>query len=436
MNQEAAATEQQARKNLSAASRAACEPASWYTLRQTLARFAANGFFILLLATADAQPPYPTEAGSQRPGGETSGSFAPITTEPQAHSPAPIVTYESPPATGSFYGESGAAPIGAPSVPVAAGPQAAAEPDHSQTWQSYPAPGSVAPAATPAFIGQGPTDPSTTEPGNPKSLLPPGTRDGVFQKVKFTGTWMPQLENDSLGWTDLRTEVVFGLPFFTRETPLVITPSYEAHFLDRPIGIDLPPRLHDAAIDFHHFRRVGDHWIIDASVTPGVYADDYSFDSSDAIRVSGRGLAIYEPSPQWRWIMGVAYLDGAGWDVVPVAGVAYSPNDDTKYELVFPRPQIAWRLPSSPVPGIDERWFYIGAEFGSGIWAIEHVNGSPDVLVSRDYRILMGLERKIIGGLSRRIEIGYVFGRQIELDSTPGEINLDDTFMVRTGLVY
>ena len=36
----------------------------------------------------------------------------------------------------------------------------------------------------------------------------------------------------NLGWTDLRTEVVTALPFFTRENPIIITPSYELHFLE------------------------------------------------------------------------------------------------------------------------------------------------------------------------------------------------------------
>ena len=100
------------------------------------------------------------------------------------------------------------------------------------------------------------------------------------------------MEDDGLGWTDLRGEVVFGLPFFTRETPIVITPSYEAHFLNRPAGLDLPSRLHDLAIDFHHFRRIGNHWIADFAITPGLYADDHSLDTNEAFRINGRAVAV------------------------------------------------------------------------------------------------------------------------------------------------
>jgi hypothetical protein len=248
---------------------------------------------------------------------------------------------------------------------------------------------------------------------------------------------LPQLEDDSLGWTDLRTEVVTALPFFTRENPIIITPSYEVHFVESPEGIDLPPRLNDAAIDFHIFRVYANRWIADFAVTPGLYADDHSFDSDEALRVNGRALAIYAPTLETKWVLGVTYVDG-GWNkVVPVAGVVYEPTDDVSYELVFPRPRVAWRLPNSPVPGKDEYWAYVLAEFQNLAWAFEQSDGSPDVLASRDYRLIFGLERKIYFGVSSRIEVGYVFNRDIKVASISGDdISIDDTFLLRAGITY
>lgn len=327
--------------------------------------------------------------------------------------------------------------------PVPLSPAPPADPTTGQVWQAYPAPDTPSPVGVPpgglvpppSFSTQAPIYPATPAAGAGKSLLPAGTRSGVFQKANFLATWMPQLDSDSLGWTDLRTDVVFGLPFFTRETPIVITPAYEVHVLDRPDGFDLPPRLHDLSIDFHHFRRIGENWIADFAITPGLYADDHSFDSSDAFRVNGRALAIYESSPAWKWILGVTYIDGGWAKVVPIAGVNYEPNDDVEYQLVFPNPKISWRLPNSPDPGRDEYWAYVEADFGNSIWAFEQSDGTPDVLASRDYRLILGLQHKIVGGLSSRAEIGYVFNREIKLAST-GETDLDDTFLLRVGLTY
>jgi Domain of unknown function (DUF6268) len=265
---------------------------------------------------------------------------------------------------------------------------------------------------------------------------PPDARDGIFQKAKFTATWIPQLDDDSLGWTDLRSEIVFGLPFFTRAAPILITPSYELHFLDRPAALDLPLRLHDLAIDFSHFRRVTNDWFVNVAVTPGYYADDHSFDSDDALRINGRALAIYDPTPEWKWVIGATYVHGGWAKIVPVAGFIYEPNDDVTYEVVFPRPRVAWRLPNTPVPGKDEYWFYILGEFANSIWAFEQNDGTPDVFASRDFRLILGLERKIIGGLSHRVEAGYVFNREIKLASDGDEIDLDDSFLLRAGIVY
>jgi hypothetical protein len=270
-----------------------------------------------------------------------------------------------------------------------------------------------------------------------ESLTPPDARNGFFQKAKFTAAWLPQLEEDGLGWTDLRTEVVTALPFFTRENPIIITPSYELHFVESPEGIELPPRLHDAAIDFHIFRVYANQWIFDFAVAPGLYADDHSFDSDEALRVNGRALAIYAPTLETKWVLGVTYVDGGWSKVVPVAGVVFEPTDDVSYELVFPRPRVAWRLPQSPVPGRDEYWAYVLAEFQNAAWAFEQDDGTADVLASRDYRLILGLERKIVHGVSSRVEVGYVFNRDIKVASISGDdISVDDTFLIRAGIAY
>jgi len=323
---------------------------------------------------------------------------------------------------------------------VALPPQPGGDGNVGQIWQTYPGPGG--PASGPAAIGLPATiisEPGYPVPSNaagPPSLLPPGTRNGVFQKAKFTATWLPQLDDDSLGWTDLKTEVVFGLPFFTRETPIVITPTYEAHFLDRPDGFDLPSRLHDLSIDFHHFRRVGERWIADFALTPGLYADDHSLDSNDAFRLNGRAVAVYEPNVMWKWLLGVTYVNGAWNKIVPVFGFVYEPSDAVEYEIVFPAPRAAWRLPNSPAPGQDEYWVYIAGEFSSSIWAFEQSDGMDDIFAYRDIRAILGIEHKVIGGLSSRAEIGYVFDRQMKLASGPGDIDLDGTVLLRVGLVY
>jgi hypothetical protein len=179
------------------------------------------------------------------------------------------------------------------------------------------------------------------------------------------------------------------------------------------------------------------HWIADFALTPGLYADDDSFDSSEALRINGRALGIYAPTIDLKWVLGVTYLDGGWSKVVPVAGVMYTPTDDVEYQLVFPTPRVAWRLASSPIPGQDERWVYVGLEYGNAAWAIQQPSGAEDVLASRDYRLILGFERRLCGGIWNRFEVGYVFNRDIKVASISGnDISQDNTFLLRAGISY
>jgi hypothetical protein len=363
----------------------------------------------------------------------------------------------APPTWGGY-----ALPSQVPYQPTLEGPPVAAGPmESSQAWQAYP----NAPAGAPVFAPPGtvpmgappdavyldgappgvthelppgePLYPGTTEPSLRQSLTPPDARDGFFQKVRLTADVVPQFAYDNLGWTDLGAELVTALPFFTRENPIIITPSYELHILDRPIGFDLPPTLHDAAIDFHIFRVFGNHWITDFAVQPGLYADDHSFGSSNALRFTGRALAIYAPTIDVKYVLGVTYIDGGWSKIVPVAGVIYKPNDDTEYQFVFPTPRISWRLPWTNIPGKDERWMYLSVEYANQAWAFKQSDGDSDVLAYRDYRVILGIERKIVGGLSHKLEIGYVFNRDMKIASISGnDISMDNSLIARVGVSY
>ena len=310
-------------------------------------------------------------------------------------------------------------------------------PAASEPWQIYPV---QSPATTPVVTIPEPGGVAFPQPdvspSGMKPWFPPGGRQGVFQKVKFTGDYLPRFSDDSLGMSDLELDVVFGLPFLTVQTPLLVTPFYAVHFMDGPDSPDVPPRLHDAAVTFQNIRPLNDRWLAMLDLTLGQYADDASFDSSEAFRITGGGAGIYRSSDQWKWVLGAEYVNRASTQILPVAGFIYTPNDDAEYNLVFPVPKISWRLPWSDAPGSDERWVYVGGEFGGGAWAVRRTDGSDDRLDITDWRVFLGYERRIIGGLSRRVELGYVFSRKLEYQSNGDQIDLGDTLMVRGGLTY
>ncbi|HEX6962410.1 MAG TPA: DUF6268 family outer membrane beta-barrel protein [Lacipirellula sp.] len=272
----------------------------------------------------------------------------------------------------------------------------------------------------------------------PQGQLPPGARDGVFQKIYLNGSWLPVIEDepDALGFAEFDTGVVLGFPFTRRDTPLLVTPQFGMHFLENADALDIPSTLYDAAVEFRHLRKLGGGpWAMDAAATVGYYSD-FDQGSSEALRITGRGIAVYETSPQAKWLLGVAYLNRAGASVLPIFGAILEPTPNTKFEAIFPRPRFMWRTASSQ-PGVDEGWIFFGGEFGGGVWSVTRPStGDLDLINYSDWRLLAGYERKITGGLSTRYETGYVFNRELEYDSATPDASLDDTIFVRAGVMY
>ncbi|MEX0937953.1 MAG: DUF6268 family outer membrane beta-barrel protein [Pirellulales bacterium] len=284
------------------------------------------------------------------------------------------------------------------------------------------------------------TLPIYVESYQPPPSSSPAGRDGVFQHVDFAGTWLAGSGPGELGMSDLELSALFGFPFPARESPLLVTPRFGIHYFDGPVSsgspssADLPPQVYDASLQFRHLRDFAGPWAMDIAVQPGVYSD-FEDAGSDALRITGHGLAIYEWSPATKLVLGVAYLDREDVAVLPAGGILWIPHDAVRFELVAPRPRIAWRVDSFTQPH-EMWWAYVAGEFGGGEWEVQRAAGDRDVATLRDYRAILGLERQVTGGLSTRMEVGYVFGRDLEYRSGRGDFAPDDTILLRVGARY
>ena len=111
----------------------------------------------------------------------------------------------------------------------------------------------------------------------------------------------------------------------------------------------------------------------------------------------------------------------------------WTPSDAIKLELVAPRPRIARRITYA---GDVEDWLYLAGEFGGGTWAIRRASGVDDLVTYRDWRIVLGIERKALHALDARLEVGYVFARQIEFAGPTADLTPGDTLMLRSVVTY
>jgi hypothetical protein len=273
-----------------------------------------------------------------------------------------------------------------------------------------------------------------TPPKNPD--LPPDARDGMFQKLIFTSAYLDSGDSRGLGITEMDLRTILALPIPSRKAPLLITPGFGTYFLDWPHSPDLPSQLYDSYVQFRWMCRWNPSLATDFAITPGVYSD-FEQDSDEAIRLPGHGAVLWTWTPEWQALLGCAHLDRLENNILPIGGLIWTPNEDVKYEMVFPKPKLAHRVRwLGACTEEDQDWLYLAGEFGGSMWAVRRADGSTDRMDYSDWRLLLGFEHKAIGRLDYRFEVGYVFSRRFLYDSSPVEYEPDDTFMVRIGATY
>lgn len=264
------------------------------------------------------------------------------------------------------------------------------------------------------------TPPTTPALNQPTTTAAVGWKSIKASLTEVFGT------SDSLGITslDLRGTLEFG-----RLPGVFVTPQFGWHVLAGPSATDLPSQLYDMSMDFSMYRPVGEKWLLNAALTPSLFTDGDNL-SGDAIRFLGRAMAYYTASPTLQWAGGIVYLDRTDLPVLPAFGAICTPRDDVRFELLFPKPRLAWRQWFN---GVEEQWVYVTGELGGQSWGVVRASGADDIATYRDLRLVLGLERKQTEGQSWFVEGGYVFGREVEYESNIGGADLSATAFLRVG---
>lgn len=255
-------------------------------------------------------------------------------------------------------------------------------------------------------------------------------KSGFFQKLSFTETWLDRAGPSTYGVHEMETFLTVALPAPTTDHPLLITPYMNMRLLDGPNTPDLPARLYETYVDFMWVPKFSERLIGILAVAPAEYSDF----KANGFRMTGKGLLRFDIFPdQLQLLAGVLYLNRDDIRLLPAGGLTWTPSPDMKYELIFPRPKFAHRIAFSD----DwEDWLYLAGEFGGNSFTIKRANGLEDTVTLRDWRAMLGLERKLNGGAGFRLEIGYVFSRSIEYASATPDAHPASTVMIRLGITF
>lgn len=248
----------------------------------------------------------------------------------------------------------------------------------------------------------------------------------VIPPNHFAASWLASGGAYGFGTFDLDYNRTWYLPIGVERPPVAITPGLGMHFWSGPRDLDLPARVYDLYLDVSWRPIDHENGGFAFGVTPGIYGDFDNLDGN-SFQVTGWGLANRRFGPHWNLVGGVAVVRQLKSSVLPIGGVIWTPNEETRLELMIPRPRIArrvWQQESA------EMWCYLAGQFGGGAWSVADTP-TENVLVSySDLRLLLGVETFNTAGYELTLELGYAFARDISVNQAT-VFTPDSTFLLQ-----
>lgn len=251
-------------------------------------------------------------------------------------------------------------------------------------------------------------------------------------------TWLAGNTGNQLDINDVDFAATVNFPnFFYCGDPLRISPGFSFHFWDGPdtvppVTADLPAKAYSAFVDARWNPKFGPIVGAELGFSIGTYTD-FHVVNSHSIREQGVANLVLNVTPTVALKGGIEYLDRVHIKMLPAGGIVWTPNNQVRWDIYFPRPKLAQYLTTV---GTMEIWWYLGGEYGGGSWTVQRI-GKNDQADINDIRLLAGLEWNQQGFARGFFEIGYVFDRKIEYRFNPADnLNLSDTVMLRAGLAF
>jgi len=233
----------------------------------------------------------------------------------------------------------------------------------------------------------------------------------TLPSTQVTASYLPKFSETGFGIASLDLRHSFLLGYDDWQL-LSITPGVTTHGWSSPAALDLPTAAYDIYLDLHGTPWRGDATTVSLGVTSGLYSDFRSLDS-DALQWSGWLLASRQLSPEWTLLGGAAYVRQWRGTWLPLAGLSWTPNDRTRWELFFPRPRVAHLCRAD---GNWTHWVYLAGQFGGGAWSIADTPDNNVLVGYSDLRLTVGWEAFSWRGYEWRAELGYAFARDLSVN--------------------
>lgn len=219
-----------------------------------------------------------------------------------------------------------------------------------------------------------------------------------------------------------------SLPALPQQQSWGIGSGMSFHFLGGPIQTDMPPRLFDFQIGWQQRKWLSESLAYDVSACIGAFSD-FEGSAREGVRYPSHAVGYFRWSQTTDVVFGLDYLDRDDYHMLPVAGLILTPWENLRLDIVYPRPRAELRI--SPKQSI-----YLAGELGGGTWAVERTTDADDVVTYRDLRMLFGIATREAKGHVSTVELGWVFARDLSYRSGLGDMEFQDTLLVRWSSLY
>lgn len=169
----------------------------------------------------------------------------------------------------------------------------------------------------------------------------------------------------------------------------------------------------ETTLPFFHFNKT----YLRIGISPSFYGDDWDFKAS-AFRIPSRYFLIYQPDHQWTFLCGVAVYPEFEYNILPILGFIYKPNDKLVFNIIPERPNITYLL--------SDR-FSLFAEGGSSLnkeFEVTRDNLKNIVLKYREIHLGGGIKFKLNHYIQASVSAGGMFNRYLEYKDSQGKVNM------------
>jgi hypothetical protein len=271
---------------------------------------------------------------------------------------------------------------------------------------------------------------------------PLGYTSRFFVTPRFRQSWINGNDDPTaLEINDSEVSALFQIPrFFGSTQPLYMAPSFAIHLWDGPSNgtADLPGSAYSAFMDFGWETNPAQTFGLETGIRIGVFTDFNTF-NSDSLRIPGKIIGRARLTPNATARIGAYWLARNRIKLLPAAGILWTPNPDTRFDIFFPEPKLAHYLSTI---GNKDCWWYVTGYYGGGAWTIQRADGTSDDIDLNDIRVCLGFEwgRNEALRLGQRcsfFEAGYAFNREVIYRVSPQDnLDVDSSLVLRAGFIY